>query len=744
VDEAYPVDLLGVAHDDFVEVAEGRYVLLHRVLGGELKTVWQTNFTRPVWLSGAVDVTGDGTEEICLFDGDSTGSRAIVLGREGQQVATFGPVQGTSLRAGYPWDGKVSITGRLIRAGHRLVVAALLSGFSGQPRGVVAFELESGKIAWEHRIGAQPHQVIVTDLDGNGLDEILVATHAPDNGVNVNGVDDSHTHVLSISADGARGWHQQVGGYFGKASVLPLVMAPGEARRVIVATASERGDRPEPGRLLALDGATGRELAGLEFANGLGMPIAVPGGSSRFVVGSRGGDLRMFDAALEPLAQARFTGPIEAWAAGDLDGDGRAEIVASTPREILILDQRLDVRAREPVHSPGAAPVPARLARAGLDRGRVLVSSERAVALDVLPIPQLTDSRRLATIGGAAAAAAALAALASVARRRRPRPAGATAREFLLDYHQIRHETFDQERTFARVRLWAQAEAAGHPLHVGVLEGACDEYLRIGSPSLQRLIAGARALGVDGRVVRTIRGLERDVARGLRAALGAAPQERAPIVVGVLGTIEQLSRACFEAYREVAMREPCRPDLEVQEALLAKRNALELAGIETTFHADAGGRQPVLFDRMELRALIAELIENSIRALEGVEDARITISVSSHPTDPRWCLVRVRDNGPGIPVERRQEIFLPGSSARPGGGAGLQLARDRALRWMGNLLIEEPVEGWGAALRLTLRVLLPHEGARARTETTSRTPAPATASPERASRAGRHAEGTIG
>jgi signal transduction histidine kinase len=742
VDHAVPVDLLGVAHDDFVEVSGGRHVLLHRVLEGEAKTVWQSNFTHPIWLSGAVDVTGDGTQEVCLHEGDSTGARAIVLGREGQVISTFGPIRGTSMRAGYPWDGKVSISGRLIRAGRRLVIAALIAGFSGQPRGVIAFDLESSQVAWEYRIGAQPHQVLVSDVDGDGRDEVLVATYAPDNGVSVNGVDDSHIHVLALSSEGRRLWHQQVGGYFATASILPLVVSPGEPRRIVVATASGRGDRPEPGKLLVLDGRDGRELARLEFAHGLGMPVAIPAGGSRFVVGGRGGDLRMFDAALEPVAAARFKLPIEAWASADLDGDGRAEIVASTPREALVLDQRLRVRARIPFANPRGAIMPVSLARAGLDHSRLLVLTDRAIAVDMVSVPPLADPRRLTVIAGAALFAGALTVLASARRRRATGPAGAAAREFLLDYHQIRHETFDQERTFARVRLWAQAETAGHPLNVGVLEGACDEYLRIGSPSLQRLIAGARSLRVDGHLVRRIRALERDVAAGLRAALTAAPAARPPIVVVVLGTIERLSRACFDAYRQVAMREPCRPDLEVQEAMLAKRNAIELAGIETTFHADAEGRQPVLFDRAELRALIAELIENSIRALDGVENPRIAISVAGHPTDPRWCIVLVRDNGPGIPAARRHEIFHTATSARPGGGAGLQIARDRALRWMGHLVIEEPLEGWGAAVRVTLRVLLPHESQRPRTDSRITKAPIALPPPERGPRSTRHTEET--
>jgi len=153
----------------------------------------------------------------------------------------------------------------------------------------------------------------------------------------------------------------------------------------------------------------------------------------------------------------------------------------------------------------------------------------------------------------------------------------------------------------------------------------------------------------------------------------------------------------------VALRDPCMPDREVQEALLGKRAALDRYAIASSYHADAAAREPVLFDSGELRAILGELIENAARALAGTDTPSLTVSVAADPADPRRILLRVADNGPGIAAERRESMFAPGQSSRPGGGFGLYHARETARRWLGELALEDMPSQSGATLRLTLR-----------------------------------------
>lgn len=698
------VDALGIAHHDFA-FTDGRHVLLDRFMGHDLKTVWQTNFPHDIALTGAMDLTGDGIDEVCLRTADSTAASAVALDASGRVALTLGPVRGRSRRPGYPWDGKLEIAATLVRDGRLMAVCRLRTDYALQPRGIVLYDLATRRQAWFFAMGAYPRGVSVADLNADGAPEILVSTVAPANGTSLNGTDDEHCYALALDASGRRLWQVAVGGYFAATEVLALPPAEGVAPLVVVTLSSTRAKSPEPGRLLLLDGASGRVLARREFSAGFGSAHAL-GESGRFVVGSRDGALRLYGADLRLLAQRRFHGPVQVWECADVDDDGEAEVVASTGSEALILSDRLRVRARLPhLATPGSAPGVS-LARAGLGRTRLAVSGGRALVADVESWPPLEDPRRLGLLAGLAFATGIGTALWRTPRRWMTLPAGAAAREFLLDYHQIRHETFDRERPFARVRLWAQAAAAGQPLPAEMIESACDEFERIGLPTLLRYADRARALRIERSRVASIRTLSRSVAYSLRAARGSPDEERRALVESALAGIGELSETCAEAYWEVAARKPCRPDLEAQEALLGKRATLDHYRVASHFHAEVSGMQPVLFDGDELRALLGELVENGARAVSGAPDATIGVSVVGHRSDLRWVHVLIADNGPGVPPPQRDALFAPENSSRPGGGGfGLYHAREVARRWLGDLALEGPPDGRGAVLRLTLRAL---------------------------------------
>jgi signal transduction histidine kinase len=82
------------------------------------------------------------------------------------------------------------------------------------------------------------------------------------------------------------------------------------------------------------------------------------------------------------------------------------------------------------------------------------------------------------------------------------------------------------------------------------------------------------------------------------------------------------------------------------------------------------------------------------------------VIVAGKPGDARWVVLRIEDNGPGIPS--RERAFAPGGSSHPEGGFGLQRVREIAHRWLADLALEPGAQG-GAVVRLSLRSLLPHD-----------------------------------
>ncbi len=101
--------------------------------------------------------------------------------------------------------------------------------------------------------------------------------------------------------------------------------------------------------------------------------------------------------------------------------------------------------------------------------------------------------------------------------------------------------------------------------------------------------------------------------------------------------------------------------------------------------------QIALANRTRLEQILVNLIQNATDALIDSQDPIITIETGRANGDI-W--IRVSDNGPGVPPERRAELFLPFSSTKPMGlGLGLVISRDIASDLGGSLDIDPSAVG---------------------------------------------------
>ena len=101
-----------------------------------------------------------------------------------------------------------------------------------------------------------------------------------------------------------------------------------------------------------------------------------------------------------------------------------------------------------------------------------------------------------------------------------------------------------------------------------------------------------------------------------------------------------------------------------------------------------------------LAQAVLNLLRNAIRATSDTEGATVALSISREPNGS--CRIEVRDNGPGIAEDRREDIFLPFYTTHKGGsGVGLSFARQVALAHGGSIAALEALEG-GANLRVLI------------------------------------------
>jgi signal transduction histidine kinase len=98
-----------------------------------------------------------------------------------------------------------------------------------------------------------------------------------------------------------------------------------------------------------------------------------------------------------------------------------------------------------------------------------------------------------------------------------------------------------------------------------------------------------------------------------------------------------------------------------------------------------------------VRATVLNLLLNAAQAMGG--NGRIAVAIARKGED---AVIEVRDNGPGIPAEIREQIFEPFFTTKArGGGLGLPIARRTAELHGGSLGLACPESG-GTTVTLTL------------------------------------------
>jgi two-component system osmolarity sensor histidine kinase EnvZ len=96
-----------------------------------------------------------------------------------------------------------------------------------------------------------------------------------------------------------------------------------------------------------------------------------------------------------------------------------------------------------------------------------------------------------------------------------------------------------------------------------------------------------------------------------------------------------------------------------------------------------------------MRRAITNLLDNARRHARHV-------LLAAAPHGARAVQVTVDDDGPGIPLNRRESVFRPFESSASGGtGLGLTIARDIIRAHGGDIVLEDsPLGGLRARIRL--------------------------------------------
>jgi two-component system osmolarity sensor histidine kinase EnvZ len=153
----------------------------------------------------------------------------------------------------------------------------------------------------------------------------------------------------------------------------------------------------------------------------------------------------------------------------------------------------------------------------------------------------------------------------------------------------------------------------------------------------------------------------------------------------------------YLAFARGDTNEPAGP-VDMVDFLDDLRGDAERSGHSTTVRFEG---DPVVIVRADaFKRCLSNLVSNAARYGDKIE--------ITGTRDARWLTVHVDDDGPGIPVERREEVFKPFvrlDEARNvdegGSGLGLSIARDVARSHGGDVILADSPTG---GLRATVRI----------------------------------------
>ncbi|MFH1688613.1 MAG: hypothetical protein ABIE42_00065 [Candidatus Eisenbacteria bacterium] len=183
-----------------------------------------------------------------------------------------------------------------------------IDDIEGGYRGVFCVDLDRGETLWTDRMGASPVRTHAADLNGDGVDELIVQCYSPENGVSGAGTTDAGScYALCLDQSGNILWKKRfVGVHIGVLAAAADVTGNGCPEVVAVCSSGQHMDMGYAS-VLSPDGRTLAERSDLGGLYGIAVADFNGDGAAEIVTGGPDGSVIMLDGDLEVLAGFKDT-----------------------------------------------------------------------------------------------------------------------------------------------------------------------------------------------------------------------------------------------------------------------------------------------------------------------------------------------------------------------------------------------------------------------------------------------------
>jgi signal transduction histidine kinase len=153
------------------------------------------------------------------------------------------------------------------------------------------------------------------------------------------------------------------------------------------------------------------------------------------------------------------------------------------------------------------------------------------------------------------------------------------------------------------------------------------------------------------------------------------------------------SSMCEQALTQAARAEPqARHEVDIVKTIRQVAALLApVAPARFEIRVQAQGAAPVMADGEQLFRIIFNLLHNAVSVARRRSSLN-TVDISVERAGAT-VVVRIADDGPGLPAAVRKQLFRPGVSSIGGGGLGLAIARELAEQNGGMIELADSAKG---------------------------------------------------